>query len=217
MDRDDLGAAYFRSVADFNLMVDHPVHTDDHLLIVVTGGDLVIESAGVPVAVREGCSAVVPPGWWRLTEVPVTGRIGYWLLFFDPPLLTEAIGDDEQALQLASQVTPAYRGVFVQPRLLDLLHKWGLATPTTAVVQTIRALAASLSASFYMYLREHYYAPRRALQDEVRRRWLDGVGRIGRDWRGGPAAFRREFRLFHGIDVNTWVARRMPTATKQGG
>ncbi len=210
-DRDDLCAAYFRSAAGFNLMVDTPVRTDDHLLIVVNEGDLVIESAGVPFAVREGGSAVVPPGRWRLTEVPASGQVGYWLLFFGPALLTEAIGDDEQALQLASRVTPAYRGVFVQPRLLNLLHTWGQGSPASDVVQTIRALAASMSASYYMYLREHYYTPRHVLQDEVRRRWMDGARKIGRDWPGGQAAFRREFRFYHGMSIKTWARRWMRT------
>lgn len=203
-DRDDLCAAYFRSAADFDLMVDRPVHTGDHLLIVVTQGDLVIESAGVPFALREGSSAVVAPGEWRLTEMSASGQAGYWLLFFGPRLLTEAIGDDEQAFQLASQVTPAYRGVFVQPRLLERLHAWGQATPVADVVQTIRAMAATRSASFYMYLREDYYLPRRRLQDEVHRRWLDGVGTLGRNWSGGPTVFRREFRYYHGVSANRW-------------
>ncbi len=216
-DRDDLCAAYFRSVAGFSLFVDRLIRTDDHLLVVVNQGNLIIESAGCPFAIREGGSALVPPGSWRITEAPVADQVGYWLLFFSPALLGEAIGDDEQVLQLASQVTPIYRGVFVQPRLLDLLRTWGQATPVTNMVQTIRAMAASMSASFYMYLREHYYAPQRALQDEVRRRWIDGAQKIGQDWPGGPTVFRRELHLYHAISVNSWAARWIRTETRRQG
>lgn len=215
-DRDDLCAAYFRSATGFSLMVDTPIHTDDHLLIVVTEGDLVIESAGVPFAMREGGSAVVPPGRRRLTEVSAGGQVGYWLLFFSPALLTEAIGDDEQSLRTALQVTPAYRGVFVQPRLLNFLHTWGQRDPVANVVQTVRAVAASMSASFYMYLREHYYATRRLLEDEVRRRWMDGAKKVGQNWPGGQAFFRREFRLYHGVSVKTWAARWIKTESRRG-
>ena len=56
-DRNDLCAAYLRTVTGFELLVDHPMHTEDHLLIVATQGDLVLESAGVPFVVREGGSA----------------------------------------------------------------------------------------------------------------------------------------------------------------
>ncbi len=206
-DRDDICAAYFRSVAGFSLFIERLIRTDDHLLVVVNQGDLVIESAGVPFAIREGGSALVPPGSWRITEAPVADQVGYWLLFFSSALLVEAIGDNEQFLQLASQVTPAYQGVFVQPRLLSLLHTRGQTSPVNDVVQTIRAMASSMSASFYMYLREHYYVPQRALQDEVRRRWMDGAQKIGQDWPGGPAAFRREFRLYTGTSVNAWAIR----------
>lgn len=210
-DRDDLCAAYFRLAVGPELLVNHLIRTEDHLLIVLTEGNLVIESAGVPIAVREAGSAVVPPGRWRLTEVPATGEVGYWLLFFGPALLTEAIGNDERAFQLASQVVPAYRGVFVQPRLLDLLHMRGQSSPVADAVETIRALAVSMSASFYMYLREHYYAPRHALQDVIHRQWMDGARKLGQDWPGGQAAFRRRFRAYHGISVTKWVTRWLRT------
>lgn len=120
--RDDLCAAYFQVASGFQLRVDEPIRTEDHLLVVVTEGALVIESAGCPFAVREGESALVPPGAWRITEAPAAGQIGYWLLFFSPALLVEAIGDDAQVQQLAAQVVPAYQGVYVQPRLLSTLH-----------------------------------------------------------------------------------------------
>ena len=64
---------YVGSAVGFNTLVDQPSHTEDHFLIVISEGDLVIESAGIPFAVWEGSSALVPPGQWRLTEFPASG------------------------------------------------------------------------------------------------------------------------------------------------
>ena len=60
--RDDLCAAYRRDAAGSNLLRDGLVRTEDHVLIVVRRGDLVIESAQCPLVVRQGDSAIVPAG-----------------------------------------------------------------------------------------------------------------------------------------------------------
>ena len=86
--RDDLCAAYFRVAAGSDLLRDCLVRTEDHVLIVPCDGDLVIESTQGPFAVKQGDCAIVPAGWWRLTEIPPAhSPVSYCLVFFSPGLI----------------------------------------------------------------------------------------------------------------------------------
>jgi hypothetical protein len=205
---DDLCAAYWREATGAALLRDRVVQTEDHALIVVCDGDLVIESVQGPSAVKQGDSAFVAAGWCRLTELPVAhGAVSYWIIFFSPALLQMAIGDQETLRQAAAQVVPAFSGVYIQRGLLRVLKFHGCDGPVPDVEKTIRVIGAMAGASFFMFLRAHYYARRDALQRLVRVCLSSrcALEQIGTGWPGGPSGFRREFKLYHGISVRAWV------------
>ena len=80
--------------------------------------------------------------------------------------------------------------------------------------KTFRAIFALSGAAFFMFLQKYYYTPRDELQRLVRA-CLDSrcpAGTVGSGWPGGARAFRREFKLYHGLSVVAWAHgdRRKP-------
>ena len=208
--RDDLCAAYLREATGSCLLRDQLVRTDDHALIVVRRGDLVIESAQGPFAVRQGEDALVPAGWRRITELPTAhSPVSYWIVFFGPGLLQALVGDEEPPRQAADQVAPVFSGVYVQRGLLRALKFHGCDGPVPDVEKTFRVIYTLAAASFFMFLREHYYAPRDALV-QMTRACLNSrhpLEQIGAGWPGGARAFRQEFKRYHGVDIHAWGRR----------
>lgn len=155
---DDLCTAYRREAAGAELWRDRLVRTYDHALLVVGRGDLVIESAQCPFAVQQGDSAIVPAGWWRLTELPAPhSAVSYWIIFFGPGLIQAAIGKAELVRQMAMRVAPVFCGVYVQRGLVHRLALLGHDGPVPDVLQSFRALGSLAGASFFMFLGRHYY------------------------------------------------------------
>jgi hypothetical protein len=199
---DKLCTAYCRRAAGADLLTDRMITTGEHMLVVVESGALMLECAQRPVAVHEGGSVLVPSGKFCITEAPMPGcEVAYWIIFFGPPLLREAVGDSHAAEQFALRVAPVLTGAYVQrnTRMTLLAHR--LATPVTDVKKTFMALMMSMSSSFFMFLGDHYFRPRAFLQDLAR---LGCVGTAP----GGTKAFHKSFRLYHGVNPSAWLKQQ---------
>jgi hypothetical protein len=203
----------FHRRAATHLLTDRWLRLEEHVLVIVEAGAVILETSQQPVAIHAGDSALVRAGNVYLTEAPAIGvEIDYWILSFGPPLLRETIGEGRATENLARLAAPVYSGVYPQRGILPTLRCNGLPTPAGDVVATFKVLFATISATALMFLHEHFFWPRRALQEFARTTYANQA----KGFPGGLDAFRKSFRLYHGIAVDAWL-KRVAAASQNAG
>jgi len=103
------------------------------------------------------------------------------------------------------RVVPSKATVYVQKNTLRNLNAYRLTTPSDDIKKTFNVLISSGSASVFQFLRDHFYRPRKCLQETALFNWHPGF-----QFPGGVEEFRREFRLYHGIEPYDLAERVEP-------